>query len=250
MTSPIIQADPAPGRMINIDHEPQGGGCDSVGVIIIDAGGRLVIDPARADPAMAGPQRPVKVETVAGSVYARLRRGILDGWIEPGARLRQVTLAQQLGVSRTPLREALIRLAAEGLVDLEPNHGARVVDGMGDGGARAAWELRLVLEPGIARLAAQRRARPGIDQLRAAVSGTGDGRSFHLALAAVTGNARIMHLARRHLGACHGPHPAHRAIARAVEEAATATAERLMRDHILALGASTRAAAGIQPRAR
>ncbi|MGZ4430867.1 MAG: GntR family transcriptional regulator, partial [Gaiellales bacterium] len=130
---------------------------------------------------MAGPQRPVKVETVAGSVYARLRRGILDGWIEPGARLRQVTLAQQLGVSRTPLREALIRLAAEGLVDLEPNHGARVVDGVGDG-ARATWELRLVLEPGIARLAAQRRARPGIDQLRATVSDTGDGRSFHLAL--------------------------------------------------------------------
>ena len=59
-------------------------------------------------------------------VYARLRQGILDGTYVPGARLGEADLAVALGVSRTPVREALRRLGSEGLLSTLPNKGARV----------------------------------------------------------------------------------------------------------------------------
>ena len=59
-------------------------------------------------------------------VYASLRSGILDGSYPQGARLGEVELAETLGVSRTPVREALRRLGSEGLVETLPNKGARV----------------------------------------------------------------------------------------------------------------------------
>ncbi len=61
-------------------------------------------------------------------VHARLRRLIVEGTYPPGAVLSQVQLARMLGVSRTPLREALRRLEAEGLVEAEQNRRARVAD--------------------------------------------------------------------------------------------------------------------------
>jgi DNA-binding GntR family transcriptional regulator len=54
-------------------------------------------------------------------VHAYLRERILDGTLEPGTKLSQVTLSEQLGVSRTPLREVLRMLQEEGLVQIEPN---------------------------------------------------------------------------------------------------------------------------------
>jgi DNA-binding GntR family transcriptional regulator len=59
-------------------------------------------------------------------VYHHLRTEILDGRLEPGAELIEVALAEQLGVSRGPLREAIGRLAAEGLVTVSPRRGAVV----------------------------------------------------------------------------------------------------------------------------
>lgn len=58
--------------------------------------------------------------------YRSLRAGILAGRYDFGARLGEVETAESLGVSRTPVREALRRLSAEGLVELLPNRGARV----------------------------------------------------------------------------------------------------------------------------
>src|SRR5690348_976966 len=58
----------------------------------------------------------------------QLRERILGGEYTPGERLAEVELAEKLGVSRTPVREALRRLAAEGLVDITTNKGARVID--------------------------------------------------------------------------------------------------------------------------
>ncbi|MGI9186430.1 MAG: GntR family transcriptional regulator, partial [Gaiellales bacterium] len=55
-----------------------------------------------------------------------LRDRIRTGQLPPGTRLRQETLADELGVSRTPLREALRLLAADGIVEMEPNRGAVV----------------------------------------------------------------------------------------------------------------------------
>ena len=59
-------------------------------------------------------------------VHAYLRECILDGTLPPGTKLSQVSLAAQLGISRTPLREVLRMLQEEGLVDIEPNQGTRV----------------------------------------------------------------------------------------------------------------------------
>jgi len=59
-------------------------------------------------------------------VANHLRTAILRGTIAPGERVRQEDVAQQLGASRLPVREALQMLAAEGLVEHEPNKGARV----------------------------------------------------------------------------------------------------------------------------
>src|ERR1700728_2282817 len=59
-------------------------------------------------------------------VHAYLRECILDGTLSPGTKLSQVSLAAQLGISRTPLREVLRMLQGEGLVEIEPNQRTRV----------------------------------------------------------------------------------------------------------------------------
>ncbi len=59
-------------------------------------------------------------------VHTYLRECILDGTLTPGTKLSQVTLAEQLGVSRTPLREVLRLLQEEGLVEIEPNQRTRI----------------------------------------------------------------------------------------------------------------------------
>src|SRR5260370_3287616 len=62
----------------------------------------------------------------APALPAHLRECVLDGTLTPGTKLAQVALADQLGVSRTPLREVLRMLQEEGLVEIEPNQRTRV----------------------------------------------------------------------------------------------------------------------------
>ncbi|WP_245637015.1 GntR family transcriptional regulator [Azospirillum thiophilum] len=69
---------------------------------------------------------PLRRETLHHSAVAELRAMILDGELPPGRRVPEMQLCEQLGVSRTPLREALRVLAAEGLVELRPHRGAVV----------------------------------------------------------------------------------------------------------------------------
>ena len=85
--------------------------------------------------------RPIVVSSVVDRVYEELRERIASGALPRGSRLRQEALAAELGVSRTPLREALRRLASEGVVVLEPNRGARVADLSRDD-MLAAYEAR------------------------------------------------------------------------------------------------------------
>ena len=76
--------------------------------------------------ALAGEVESRGVELSLDVVHGRVRDAILHGELEPGAIMSQVQLAQELGVSRTPLREALRLLQREGLVDAEPNRRVRV----------------------------------------------------------------------------------------------------------------------------
>lgn len=72
------------------------------------------------------PFSPVPRSAIHDDVYAQLRRAIIHSLLPPGDWLRQDDLASQFGVSRMPIREALGRLGQEGLVEIVPNHGARV----------------------------------------------------------------------------------------------------------------------------
>ncbi len=90
--------------------------------------------------------------TQAGRTLGILRDRILRGELPPGARLGEVELAERLGVSRTPVREALSRLAAEGLVELVPNRGARVSSWTVEQ-LEEVFELRAALEPRLTALA-------------------------------------------------------------------------------------------------
>ena len=102
---------------------------------------------------------PLKRRRLVDDAAETLRKAILDGRFLPGARLRQTDLADQLAISRTPIREALVRLQQEGLVDLLPGGGVRVklldLDE-----AVELYDLREVLDGLAARLAAGRRMPP------------------------------------------------------------------------------------------
>ena len=90
---------------------------------------------------------------LASEAYAKLRSRILAGELHDGDRLAEEDLAEALGISRTPVREALRRLAAEGLVELLPNRGARVPT-WDDHDIDDIFQLRAVLESYAARRAA------------------------------------------------------------------------------------------------
>ena len=102
--------------------------------------------------------------------YTHVRRLILSGELEPGAVLPQVSLAQTIGISTTPLREALRRLKQEGLVELDAHRDARVRP-LDATEARDLLELRRNLDPLAASLAAQRRTEADVDDVRAALDG-------------------------------------------------------------------------------
>lgn len=89
-------------------------------------------------------------------VVAELRRAIVDRRYKPGERLVESRLAEELGVSRIPIREAIRALATEGLVEVADRRGASVAR-MTATEARETIELRALLEGQNARLAARRR---------------------------------------------------------------------------------------------
>ncbi len=76
----------------------------------------------------AAAMRPPRRGELHGNAVTTLRRMILTGELTPGERLREVVLCTQLGVSRTPVREAFRTLAAEGLVKLLPNRSVIVAE--------------------------------------------------------------------------------------------------------------------------
>ena len=114
---------------------------------------------------MSAPTRtyPVKSDLA----YTVVRDRILTGEYPPGSSFNQATLAVELGISTTPLREALRKLESEGLVQLGAHRDALVTD-LSAEEARDLLEMRLALDPLAAGLAAGRRTRDDIAAIRAA----------------------------------------------------------------------------------
>ena len=159
---------------------------------------------------------PIVAQTTIGSesahtrvAYEALREQIGSGDLGPGTWLREHTLATSLGLSRTPVREALRLLAAEGAVELVHNRGARVVSWTPED-IDEAYRLRAMIEGYGAGLAAHRADAACVADLRAlqeryeraldehdpAVGGSGPlpaqcNDDFHAAVLAASGSARL-----------------------------------------------------------
>jgi DNA-binding GntR family transcriptional regulator len=199
----------------------------------------------------------LRVRSVVGLAYDELRAMIVDGRLAPGARVGQAELAEALGISRGSVREALRRLAGDGLVEFEVNRGFFVAD-IGLDRVLERLEVRLHLEPVVARLAAERRTeedltalRRSVDEERAARTAAAAhdaSRAFHLAMATATQNdafVRIVDslwiadvgrrlLARRRTQPDwqSGDVAEHLALVDAVEAGDGTRAETLMREHV------------------
>ena len=101
------------------------------------------------------PPNDVLVRNASVAATELIRNAIIEGRLEPGRRLKEEELARELGISRTPVREALLMLQAEDLVVATPNRGATVrVHDAKD--LHDQYELRALLEGFAARRAAER----------------------------------------------------------------------------------------------
>ena len=100
-------------------------------------------------------------------VFHTLRQAILKGEMEPGERLMEIQLAKKLGVSRTPIREAIRKLELEGLVTMIPRRGAEVA-GITEKSLRDVLEVRRALEDLAVELAVERMNSDDIERLEAA----------------------------------------------------------------------------------
>jgi DNA-binding GntR family transcriptional regulator len=120
---------------------------------------------------MRSPATPEAHGSTDGSLiaYRALREGIVDGRFHPNERLVEADLAKLLGAGRTTVRAALVRLEQEGLVEREPNRGARVRR-VSDREALEIEEVRVSLEQLMARHAALKVTREATADLRDMIS--------------------------------------------------------------------------------
>lgn len=103
-------------------------------------------------------------------VFDYLRESILNGDLKPGERLMEIALAEQLGVSRTPVREAIRKLEKEKFVEMIPRKGAYVAN-LTAKDILDVLEIRIVLEGFSAELAAKRMTDEEIEELEAILNG-------------------------------------------------------------------------------
>jgi DNA-binding GntR family transcriptional regulator len=197
---------------------------------------------------------------LAGEIVSTLREEIIDGSLQPGAALAEPVLAARFGVSRAPVREALIELEREGLVQFEATGRTRVLT-LTAKDFEELFLLRVALEPVAARLAAPAfkadasRLERNIDATRKAKTLEDITRldmEFHEIIFETSGNGRLLKLWRSlrceieiWLRLMHGTHQrltrntlrdtigAHQAIVTAFQTQSAAACERLMQQHIL-----------------
>ena len=107
-----------------------------------------------------------EIETSRGeAAYRRLFDAIRNGVLLPGARVREIEIAERFGISRTPVREAIRRLEAEGLIVHVPRQGA-VIKQMEQREVIELYEMRAVLEGTAARMAAQHASEIELSELQ------------------------------------------------------------------------------------
>lgn len=195
--------------------------------------------------------------------YVEVRRRILSGELEPGSVIPQAALAAELGVSTTPLREAIKRLSADGLIELAAHRDAHVAP-VTRAEAEQLYEVRQQLDPFAAGLAAQRRSSRDLTRIADAlarlepITDSGDTeamlahREFHRAIYSACGNEllvdsldRLWDKADRYRALVLTREPLseadrdridseHQAIVGAVIERDGERARRVMREHIAA----------------
>ncbi len=119
---------------------------------------RTAIKAARA-PARRPGRRPATAASRVDAAYALLKRRILDNDWPPGFKALEQELALMLGMSRTPVREALIRLHNEGLVEVVPRHGMRVLP-VSPADMKDIYQILTSLESTASELVAARRPSP------------------------------------------------------------------------------------------
>ncbi|MEM1100754.1 MAG: GntR family transcriptional regulator [Pseudomonadota bacterium] len=197
-------------------------------------------------------------ETAATRAAEALRQLIFRGELAPGSDHLEAELADQLGMSRTPVREALTKLEAQGLVTIRPRRGARVV-GLSPEDMDEIYDVLTVLEAAAAgRAAARRLSSSELAPMETAIEAMEDALArrdleawadaddaFHTALVAASGNARLAETVALHADQVrrarsvtlrlrpppHGSNADHRAVLTAIRRGEAAEAERLHRRH-------------------
>ena len=198
-------------------------------------------------------------------VSDELRRLVVTGELPPGSRIVEDRLAERLGVSRNPVREALQALAAEGFVEILPRRGAVVAQITAEQ-AEDLFDVRTALEPLAARLAARRADADGTARLREVLErareATDQGEldllaayntEFHSLVVELSGNdylgllvapmSRRVQWVFRTSAATRAPHSwtEHEELLRAIASGDEEYAEAVARSHVAAARASYRA---------
>lgn len=205
------------------------------------------VDDKRVAPAADLP-RPT---TIGDALIAAMRAEILSGDLAPGARLHQGELAKRFGISRIPMRDALARLAQDGLVEIDARRGARVRELTVDDVAEI-YDIRQLLEPLAVRLAVAALADESIRHLvylseamdAAAgepVPGQRARRTFYEALHALSGRTRLVttimrlrdEVTRYHLIAGESSRRAHADLRRAIKNRDADAAAAIVEHHLL-----------------
>ena len=202
---------------------------------------------------------PPLARTASSTAAEMIRQAIVDGRLAPGQRLTEERLARELGISRTPVREALKVLQSEGLVDAAPNRSA-TVRAYEPGDLEDIYQLRALLEGYAARRAAGRLSDEKLLALRAscerfeAMSPADDLREvvrenfvFHNTILEAAGSTRLSGMVRQVVElplvyksyVWYSPEQArisqhyHRQITRALERRDAERAELVMKEHVL-----------------
>lgn len=125
--------------------------------------------PRMKQPESVLPLAPLRrAESLAEKVYRSVHQKIASGAIDPARKLTETQLATLLGVSRTPVREALARLRREGLLD--PAARKAVVSTLTRADIEEIMEVRQLMEPYVAARAAERATPEGVQRLEAALA--------------------------------------------------------------------------------